>query len=254
MKDVTTQSKLTQDQIRLVRETVAKGASDDELKLFLHRSENLGLDPFVPGQIHFIKYGTGPGTIVVGLDGFRTIAANTGFHVGTKRGVIKDNDGHLIGAWAEVYRSDWVHPAREEVSLSEYNTGKGPWVKIPETMIKKVAECAALRMAFPKQLGGVYEKAEMDQAERSSSVSPIHVPKSSDKISDNERRALFDLLKKHNVALTDLESYLKDVIGLTSTKDMTIAQYKELSNDIKTGAIGRYYAEQPMIEDEEDVS
>jgi phage recombination protein Bet len=156
---------LTPEQVDLVKRTIANGASNDELKLFLYRCQEMGLDPLKPGQIHFVKYGNSPGTIVTGIDGFRSKAGKTGKHTGTKRGVIRDEKGKCVGAWCEVYRKDWEHPAREEVSLSEYNTGKGPWAKMPETMIKKVAEAAALRLAFPDDLGGLYSMDEMDQAE-----------------------------------------------------------------------------------------
>ena len=154
----------TTEQLQLITDSIAKGATPDELKLFLYRCQTLGLDPLKPGVIHFIKYGTNPGAIVIGIEGFRSLAAKTGKVAGVSRGLIKDHSGALLGAWAEIYRSDWIKPAREEVSLKEYSTGKGNWVKMPETMIKKVAECAALRMAFPDDLGGVYEHAEMDQA------------------------------------------------------------------------------------------
>ncbi len=154
----------TTEQLKLITDTVAKNATKDELQLFLYRCKNLGLDPLKPGQIYFIKYGSGPGTIVVGIEGFRARAASTGKLAGIKRGALKTTEGKLVGAYAEVYRSDWKECAREEVPLEEYNTGKGNWAKMPETMIKKVAEAAALRMAFPDALGGVYEAAEMDQA------------------------------------------------------------------------------------------
>ena len=154
----------TKDQMNLIKATVAKGATDDELKLFLYRCKNMGLDPLKSGQIHFVKYGSGPGSIITGIEGFRTKAESTGKHTGTKRGVIRSADGKCIGAWCEVYRSDWQHCAREEVSLVEYNSGKAQWAKMPETMIKKVAEVAALRMAFPDVLGGMYSDDEMDQA------------------------------------------------------------------------------------------
>jgi phage recombination protein Bet len=150
--------------MNIIKNTIAKGATNDELQLFIYRAKSMGLDPLKPGQIHFVKYGNSPGTIVVGIDGFRAKAAATGKHSGTKRGVLRDDKGQCIGAWCEVYRSDWQQPAREEVSLNEYNTNRGPWQKMPETMIKKVAECAALRMAFPDELGGVYSNEEMDQA------------------------------------------------------------------------------------------
>jgi len=164
----TTGTDFTHQQLTLIRDTIAKNATPDELQLFLYRAKSMGLDPLKPGQIHFVKYGSGPGSVVVGIEGFRSIAHKTGKLSGIKRGAIKDEKGKLIGAFAEVYRSDWTNPAREEVPLEEYLGTSPIWRKMPETMIKKVAECAALRMAFPNDLGGVYEHAEMDQADRSS--------------------------------------------------------------------------------------
>lgn len=160
----TTATNLTPQQLDLIKATIAKNATDDELQLFLYRAKSMGLDPLKSGQIHFVKYGSGPGSIVVGIDGFRSKAAASGKHSGTKRGVTYDSEGNCISAWCEVYRSDWQQPAREEVSMHEYNTGKGPWAKMPETMLKKVAEAAALRMAFPDTLGGIYAPEEMNQA------------------------------------------------------------------------------------------
>lgn len=154
----------TPEQMKLITDVVAKGATKDELSLFLYRCKNMGLDPLKPGQIYFIKYGNSPGTIVVGIEGFRAKAGSTGKLSGIKRGVIRNEHGECLGAWAEVYRSDWQHPAREEVSLHEFSTGKAMWAKMPEQMIKKVAEASALRMAFPDDLGGVYTQEEMDQA------------------------------------------------------------------------------------------
>lgn len=155
-----------QRELALIRDTVARGASQEEFNLFLYRCKHMGLDPLKPGEIFFIKYGNSPGTIVVGREGFRKRAAATGLHTGTKLGVIRDNNSKCIGAWCEVFRRGWEHPARVEVSLAEYNTGKAQWAKMPETMIQKIAEAAALRMAFPDELGGIYTKEEMDQAER----------------------------------------------------------------------------------------
>lgn len=157
----------TPEQMKLITEVVAKKATPDELKLFLYRCKHLGLDPLTPGEIYFIKYNDNtPGNIVIGIDGFRSKAARTNKLKGIKRGIIYNKEGHCVGAWAEVYREGWDVPAREEVALHEYNTGKAMWAKMPETMIKKVAEAAALRMAFPNELGGIYAHEEMDQAER----------------------------------------------------------------------------------------
>lgn len=163
----------TPEQLKLIRDTVAKAASPDELRLFLYRAKSMGLDPLKPGQVHFVKYGNNAGSIIVGIEGFRSIAHRTGKLSGIKRGSIRDEKGELVGAWAEVYRTDWDHPAREEVPIDEYRGLSPIWKKMPETMIKKVAECAALRMAFPNDLGGVYSPEEMDQtAPESTGVNP----------------------------------------------------------------------------------
>jgi len=169
----------SREEIDLIRHTVAVGATDSELKLFLYQATKRGLDPLAR-QIHFIKrkrYNPETeryeevGTIQTGIDGFRVVADRTGKRSGISRGAIRNDKGELTGAWAEVYRSDWQHPAREEVSLKEYCQKKkdgspmGLWATMPETMIKKVAESAALRMAFPEDLSGIYTHDEMQQAD-----------------------------------------------------------------------------------------
>jgi len=70
----------------------------------------------------------------------------------------------LLGGWASVHRKDRKLPSKSEVVLGEYNTGKNQWAKMPATMIRKVAIVQALREAFPQNLGGMYDKAEIDQA------------------------------------------------------------------------------------------
>jgi len=151
----------TEKQLDLIKRTVAKQATDDELELFFYRCKELDLNPLMPGEVFFVKYGSNPGTIITGLDGFRKRAHRTGQLSGIKRGVIRNEKGECTGGWADIYHKEWTEPAHEEASVREYTTGKGNWLKMPETMIKKVAEVAALRMAFPNQLGGIYIREEM---------------------------------------------------------------------------------------------
>src|SRR3990167_2282695 len=116
MSNLVAVNEISKEQMALIKATVAKGASDDELKLFLYRCKNMGLDPLKPGQIHFVKYNNSPGTMIIGIDGFRSRAAATGKHTGTKRGILRNEKGECIGAFCEVFRSDWKESAREEVS------------------------------------------------------------------------------------------------------------------------------------------
>lgn len=154
----------TEADVLAVKSQIAKDANPEEFKLFLYTATQRGLNPLLK-QIYCIHRG-GKMTIQTSIDGYRLIANRTGKLSGIKRGVKYDDKGTLTHGWAEVHRKDWEQPVYEEVALKEYTSGQGNWIKMPETMIKKVAEAAALRMAFPEDLSGLYTQDEMDQVDR----------------------------------------------------------------------------------------
>jgi hypothetical protein len=73
-------TKFSDDQVSLIKGTIAQGATDDELKLFLHQCQRTGLDP-MSRQIYFMKR-SGKVTIQVSIDGFRAIAERSGDYAG----------------------------------------------------------------------------------------------------------------------------------------------------------------------------
>lgn len=236
-QELSAQYDFTLEQIQLVRDVIAKNATDDEFKLFLYRCKHLGLDPLKPGQIFFIKYGSGPGTIVVGIEGARSKAHRTGKLTGIKRGVLRNPKGDCVGAWAEVFRQGWVEPAREEVSLHEYSSGKGNWLKMPETMIKKVAEMAALRMAFPDDLGGVYAREEFNEEAIETQSVPV-VPAPQPVVVDERLNAIkevFAFAKENKVHVDDMKDFIKHVFSKDSAKDLTLDECKEMRDAILSG-------------------
>lgn len=188
----------------------------------------------MPGQVYFLKFGTAPGTIVIGLDGFRARAQRTGKLSGIKRGVIRDAQGVCIGGWADVYRKDWDHPAHEEVTLAEYmDPRKATWKSMPETMIKKVAEVAALRMAFPDELGGVYSQEEMDQADRGGKVvKNVESDIGEAHPSLAQIRRLFTIAGEAKVSQEELKEILLMDYAKSSTKDLTMEQYNKICQDL----------------------
>ncbi len=163
------------EELKLIQESVARGASDDELRLFLYTANARGLNPLLK-QIYFIKRKqrrgdrwVDVGTTQTGIDGFRLIANRTNKLKGIERGLKRDEKGRLY-AWARIWRKDWEYPAYEEVSLEEYKGDTALWQRMPEQMLKKCAEVAALRMAFPEDLSGLYAHEEMDQADKTEPV------------------------------------------------------------------------------------
>lgn len=158
---------LSQDQIELLKRTVAKKCTNDELQLFLHVCKRTGLDPFAK-QIYAIKRGDTM-TFQTSIDGFRLIADRTGCYAPGQRATYTyDDNGKLASAISYIKKKTpdgtW-HEVSNEAHFDEYNPSQGLWNKMPKIMLAKCAEALALRKAFPADLSGVYAKEEMDQAD-----------------------------------------------------------------------------------------
>lgn len=170
------------EQIQVIKDTVAKGATNTELALFLAISGRAGLDPFTK-QVHFVKYGNNPGTVVTGIDGYRLIAQRSGEYEGQTPAQWCGPDGVWVDVWLSdaapfaarvgVWRKGFREPAWGVARFSAYN-GPGPmWKKMAAEMLAKCAEALGLRKAFPNELSGLYTREEMAQAEREPSAAAV---------------------------------------------------------------------------------
>jgi len=167
-----TLQKFTNEELDLIKKTVAKDATDQELSLFLYTASMRGLNPLTR-QVHFVKRG-GQGTIQTGIDGFRLIAQRTGKYApGTKPTVFEyDSKGNLLRATVFGVRlmNGQAFEFSATAKFSEYaqyfNGQLGTmWKKMPETMLEKCAEAKMLRRGFPEELSGLYTHEEMAQAD-----------------------------------------------------------------------------------------
>jgi phage recombination protein Bet len=146
------------DQVSLIKATVARGCTDTEFELLMYLAHQYQLDP-IRRQIWAVKYGNAPASIFTGRDGFLEIAHRSGVFDGMESGVKKEGED-LIG-WCKVYRKDMSHAFYVEVFEKEYSTGKSLWQSKPRIMIQKVAESSCLRRAF--SVSGLYCPEEMPE-------------------------------------------------------------------------------------------
>lgn len=168
----------TSEQVDLIKRTIAVGATNDELQLFLYQAKRTGLDP-LSRQIHFVKR-KDKGTIQTAIDGYRLIADRTGKYAGNDDYLFDEGlpqythmqtgRGNPTTATATVHKlCDGVKTAfTATAAWSEYFPGEVQgfmWKKMPYLMIGKCAEALALRKAFPAELSGVYTNEEMMQAD-----------------------------------------------------------------------------------------
>lgn len=162
---------LTKEQVDLVKRTVAVGATDDELRLFLHYCNTHGFDP-LDRDVYFVKR-KDKVAYQTSIDALRARADATGKYAGNDDPVV-DDEQNPRKATVTVYkiidgvRCGFTATARWE----QYYPGDTQgfmWKKMPHLMLGKCAEALALRKAFPKQLGKIYVKEEMEQAD----VTPV---------------------------------------------------------------------------------
>lgn len=156
----------TTGQVDIIRNQIAKGATPDELSLFLEVCKLTGLNPFMR-QIYAIKRG-GQMTIQTGIDGYRLVAARTGQLAGIDDPTYDtETEQHPNRATVTVWRFVNGHrvPFTATARWTEYSQQGGLWGKMPYLMLGKCAEALALRKAFPAELSGVYTGEEMQQAD-----------------------------------------------------------------------------------------
>lgn len=177
--------RFSQDTIELIKSTIAKGCSNEELQMFLAVCNRTGLDPFAK-QLYAVprwdsKLNRNTVTFQVSIDGFRLIAARTGKYKGQLGAWWCGEDGVWKDVWLAstpplaakvgVIHADFKEPLFRVAKYSSFvqtNKDGKPnqfWSKMPELMLAKVAESQALRAAFPQELSGLYTPDEMGNPE-----------------------------------------------------------------------------------------
>ena len=190
----------TSSMVDTIKATVAKGATDEELQMFLGIANQYSLNPFMK-EIWFTKMGKGEDAevaIMTSRDGFRKLAMreptfrkcqsmavyeNDEFEMELVLGEVmnithkfKQNDrGKLIGAYAVLKTTNHENYV-SYCDFREYDKRNNIWRQYPSAMIRKVAENDVYKRfvninglndyeSMPNRFRNEYMEEEMDYSE-----------------------------------------------------------------------------------------
>jgi len=237
-----------------IKKYIAPNATDKELFMFMGIAKSYGLNP-LKREIHFVKYGSAPASIIVGYEIYLKRAERTGKLDGWKCWI--EGDKAII----EIKRKDQSIPIKWEVDRKEFDKQQSTWKAMPNFMLKKVAIAQGFRLAFPDELGGLpYLAEELPSTAKLSSEElakdEIIIPEATGQppeenppqanvasqeakpalISEAQRKRFYAIAKGSGKSDAEIKSFLQANIGSESTGDIQKGVYEYLCNEVGKAA------------------
>jgi phage recombination protein Bet len=220
---------MNNEQVAVLKRTIAKGCTDDEFALFLQVCRRTQLDPFAkqicPVARWDKKENRNVMQIQVQIDGFRVLAQRTGQYGGSDRPLfdegltlyehLQTKRGKPKTCSITVYRLVGGHrcPFTAEITWDDFYPGQKQgfmWDSKPYQMLSKASESQALRKAFQLEL------AHLETPEEESIVIPTQAQLSrSDDWMEMQRRFL------HCSSAKELQSLIQE-----STDRLPVGAYQ----------------------------
>lgn len=147
-----------QEMINTLKDTVCKGATNAQFRMFAEVCKATGLSPWLK-EIWFVP-GVG---VMAGRDGYLRVANENPMFDGMETKVERDAQSKPVKATCSVWRKDRSHPITCEAYFNEYKKAGNVWQTYPSAMISKVAEVLALKRSF--SINGVVTEEEMGEQE-----------------------------------------------------------------------------------------
>ena len=244
-----------------VKKFIAPNATDKELFMFMGIAKSYGLNP-LKREVHFVKYGNAPASIIVGYEIYLKRAERTGKLDGWKCWI--EGDKAII----EIKRKDQSIPIKWEVDRKEFDKQQSTWKAMPNFMLKKVAIAQGFRLAFPDELGGlpylaeelpstaklsseelakdeIIVDAQVDDVPKATGNPPEENPPQANVasqeakpalISEAQRKRFYAIAKGSGKSDAEIKSFLQANIGSESTGDIQKGVYEYLCNEVGKAA------------------
>lgn len=147
----------------MLKNTVFKGASDEELMALVAVANQYELNPFIK-QIYAFPQKGGGVVPVVGIDGWLKIINSHPQFDGMECAEIINAKGELISCECAIYRKDRKHPTKITEYLAECIRKTEPWQQMPRRMLRHKAIMQCARVAF--SICGIHDEDEAKDVER----------------------------------------------------------------------------------------
>ncbi len=238
------------EEIAVLKKTVAKGVTDTELYFFLTVAKGLNLNPFNK-EIWCYKDHKGNLLTFAGRDGFLTIAQRDSKWNGIYSCEVREGDeysqefdgekvnlkhkkttkkGKILGAYCFIRPKDCDIPTIEYVDFDTYNKGSYVWKSHSADMIKKVAEIHALKKAFG--ISGIH--SDSDFTFNDDKAYPVDTE---DILSSTKQSFVYSLINSSGLEEDEKTQLENELIDMTITRaDELIVYLKENQpNPIESG-------------------
>lgn len=151
---------------KMLLATTFKGLNPTSMKQAIMEGMYRGFSfkDFLEKKIYAVPFKDGY-SLITSIDYARSLGMKSGI-VGKNAPEYEiDDKGNIVSCTVTVKRkiSNYVGDFTATVYFKEYTSGRNLWVTKPRTMIAKVAEMHALRMACPEELSQSYIEEEMDE-------------------------------------------------------------------------------------------
>ena len=248
---------LTESEFKFIKEIVCNNAPDNLVEHYIRSCKEYGFNPFLKHG-YLVKMGD-TYAFIASIQKLRSIAMESGQYAGRTENIFFDQNYNKFNEWIfdypptlckiGIYRKGIETPFYGTAKFSEFNKGNKFWRDMPSTMLAKVAESIALRLAFPDYIHNVYSEDEMPSFDNRNPFNiqienAIPTPNTNeitneiDKLVSEIKETLRwhpmkDIVKKSNEYLEKNSTNFNNLLKLKQRINDTLSSFLEIINKLE---------------------